>query len=232
MKKNKVLIIIAIIFFIICISNFSKATSNDTALKSISIEPSGYELVQDESDNKIYRVKVDNSVTSIKVNAVSNNKDATISVNGNNELAVGTNKVTVNVTAKNGEKSVYTIYVRRASAPIAQEQVIPNVQDDYIEKQNVEASNNDTEIKTEENNENNENNEKINEQVNKDKDTNIEKNNTEINNTSNDIDKIETLKQKIKNISKKKMIIYISSFIILIILIIVFIIKRSPNGKH
>lgn len=115
MKKYKLLIIIAIVFFIICISNFSRAESNDTSIKSISIEPSGYELTQDESDNKIYRVKVDNSVTSIKVNAVPNNKDATISVNGNNELAVGTNKVTISVTAKNGEKAIYTIYVRRAS---------------------------------------------------------------------------------------------------------------------
>ena len=228
MKKNKLLIIIAIIFFIICISNFSKAASNDTALKSISIEPSGYELVQDESDNKIYRVKVDNSVTSIKVNAVPNNKDATISVNGNNELAVGTNKVTISVTAKNGDKSIYTIYVRRASTPIAQEQVIPNLQDDYIEKQNVEASNNDTEIKTEENNENNEN---INEQVNKDKDTNIEKNNTEIYHTSDDINKANTPQNIITNISKKKMIIFIAFFIFLII-IVGFIIKKSPKVRH
>ena len=136
MKINKVLIIIAIVFSIICILNFSKAASNDTDLKAISIEPSGYELTQDENDNKVYRVKVDNSVTSVKVNAVPINKDANVSVNGNNELLVGTNKITINVTAKNGDKSVYTIYVRRASTPIAQEQVIPNVQDEYVEEKN------------------------------------------------------------------------------------------------
>ena len=220
MKKNKLLIIIAIVFFIICISNFSKAASNDTALKSISIEPSGYELVQDESDNKIYRVKVDNSVTSIKVNAVSNNKDATISVNGNNELAVGTNKVTVNVTAKNGEKSVYTIYVRRASAPIAQEQVIPNVQDEYNEEQQENTQENMVKGEEEKADENN-----ANKNENRDNDTYNKSEVNSINNTSEN-----------KTNSDIKYFFYNKNIIIGIILIIIImgliITKKKNRGKH
>ena len=226
MKKNKLLIIIAIIFFIICISNFSKAASNDTALKSISIEPSGYELVQDESDNKIYRVKVDNSVTSIKVNAVPNNKDATISVNGNNELAVGTNKVTVSVTAKNGDKSIYTIYVRRASTPIAQENIISNVQDENTEKQNenlTENTQNNKETKIENNSENIVEKNEI-------KVENTITNNTQINNINDHTENTE--KSETSTITGNKNVIIIC--VILIILAILFFIglNKKPRGRH
>lgn len=227
MKKNKLLIIIAIIFFIICISNFSKAASNDTALKSISIEPSGYELVQDESDNKIYRVKVDNSVTSIKVNAVPNNKDATISVNGNNELAVGTNKVTVSVTAKNGDKSIYTIYVRRASTPIAQENIISNVQDENTEKQNENLTEN-TENNQEKESENN--SENIVEKTDENQVENTTTNNTQINNINDHTENTE--KSETSTITGNKNVIIIC--VILIILAILFFIglNKKPRGRH
>ena len=133
MKINKKIITILIFVIMTIFSQISHADSNDTSLKSLSIEPSNYELVQDESDKNIYRVKVDNSITSIQVKAVPNNKDAKVSISGNENLAVGTNKVTIEVSAPNAETSKYTIYVRRTSPSLVQEQIIPNVQEGYNE---------------------------------------------------------------------------------------------------
>ena len=133
MKINKKIITILIFVIMTIFSQISHADSNDTSLKSLSIEPSNYELVQDESDKNIYRVKVDNSITSIQVKAVPDNKDAKVSLSGNEILAVGTNKVTIEVSAPNAETSKYTIYVRRTSPSLVQEQIIPNVQEGYNE---------------------------------------------------------------------------------------------------
>ena len=133
MKIDKKIITFISFLIIIIFTHIVYADSNDTSLKSISIEPSGYELTQDENDKTIYRVKVDNSITSIQVKAVPNNKDAKISISGNENLAVGTNKVIIEVSAPNAETSKYIIYVRRTSPSLAQEQIIPNVQEGYKE---------------------------------------------------------------------------------------------------
>ncbi len=133
MKINKKIITILIFVIMTIFSQISYADSNDTSLKSLSIEPSNYELVQDESDKNIYRVKVDNSITSIQVKAVPNNNNAKVAISGNENLAVGTNKVTIEVSAPNAETSKYTIYVRRTSPSLVQEQIIPNVQEGYNE---------------------------------------------------------------------------------------------------
>ena len=133
MKINKKIITILIFVIMTIFSQISYADSNDTSLKSLSIEPSNYELVQDESDKNIYRVKVDNSITSIQVKAVPNNNNAKVAISGNENLAVGTNKVTIEVSAPNEDTSKYTIYVRRTSPSLVQEQIIPNVQEGYNE---------------------------------------------------------------------------------------------------
>ena len=133
MKTYKIIITITLFIIMTVFSLVSFADSNDTSLKSLSIEPSNYELVQEESDKNIYRVKVDNSITSIQVKAVPNNNNAKVAISGNENLAVGTNKVTIEVSAPNAETSKYTIYVRRTSPSLVQEQIIPNVQEGYNE---------------------------------------------------------------------------------------------------
>lgn len=132
MRKNIISLIMIVFVFttILSIAGTVKAASSDTTLKSLSIEPAGTGFLQDEENNKIYRVKVDNNVTSVTVKAETNNQNATVSVSGNNNLTVGTNKVTVKVTAEDGTSTNYIIYVRRADTPISGETIIPNVQDD------------------------------------------------------------------------------------------------------
>lgn len=221
-------IFILLILDIFCFSKICEAVLDDTSLKSISIEPNGYELVQDENDNKIYRVKVDNSVNSVKINAIPNNKDATISVEGNDELTVGTNKVIVTVSTLDGKKSIYTIYVRRASAPISQENVIPNVQEEKVESE----SENKVE-KTSEQNEKNliENTEKNNENTiakEENKETSVNSDNT------NDIEqKAENNEQNENNKQyNNKKIIFAILFAIVLLIICFLAIKKAYKGKH
>lgn len=227
-NKNISSILLAIILtvaLILEITNISKATNNDTSLKSLSIEPSNYELVQDEENKDIYRVKVNNNVTSIKVNAVPNNSNAKVSVEGNTSLNIGTNKVTVKITAENGQSSEYIIYVRRVSTPISEETIIPNVQEtvqNNDNKQNEQNSDKNQETKNEE----------------------IENENQEnliLDNELNDIENTENIEQNYENVnennlitdnkSNKNFIFGIILLTVLIILILIVIIIKN-NSKH
>ena len=61
-----------------------------------------------------YTATVENSVTSVAVNARTSNDKATItSVEGNENLKVGENKIRISVKAENGVVAVYTITVTR-----------------------------------------------------------------------------------------------------------------------
>ena len=223
--RNILFVIILLVTLIFGITSISKAETNDTTLKSLSIEPSNYELVQDEENKEIYRVKVNNNVTSIKVNAVPNNSNAKVSVEGNTSLNIGTNKVTVKITAENGQSSEYIIYVRRASTPISEETIIPNVQEtvqNNDNKQNEQNSDKNQETKNEE----------------------IENENQEnliLDNELNDIENTENIEQNYENVnennlitdnkSNKNFIFGIILLTVLIILILIVIIIKN-NSKH
>ncbi|MCF0126348.1 MAG: cadherin-like beta sandwich domain-containing protein [Clostridia bacterium] len=143
----KKLIIINILFIMsLMIANITTnvyAKSNDTTLKSLSIDGMTNELEKDSSNDKIYRGKVDYNITSAKINVVPNNSNAKITVTGDDTLSVGTNKIVVKVTAEDGTSTDYIIYLRRASKPISEINVIPNVQD---EGENYESDNNVEEV--------------------------------------------------------------------------------------
>ena len=89
-KISKKLIIIfaifAIAFLIFNIDYKIMAISNDTTLKSIDITPKTEGLTQDQNNKNIYRAVVANDVTSVDVNVVPNDSNATVEVSGNREL--------------------------------------------------------------------------------------------------------------------------------------------------
>ena len=126
---NILVVNLIIIFAIGIISSFTYyaiAVSNDTGVKSLTVTPIIGELKQDEENNKIYRTKVENNITEVNVNVVPNNNNAKVEILGNTYLQIGTNKVTVKVTAENGDNDTYIIYVRRSDTPIAEEEIISN----------------------------------------------------------------------------------------------------------
>ena len=63
--------------------------------------------------NQKYNVVVDNSVSSIRIDATANDSKATVSGAGNKTLKVYANSFTVTVTAENGQARKYTLNVTR-----------------------------------------------------------------------------------------------------------------------
>lgn len=91
--------------------------SKDNTLKELSIE--GY-TIEFNKEKIEYSIEVDNLVDNIKVNAKTNDGNATYEVVGNTNLKVGQNTVKVNVTAENGSVKTYVINVtRKSDAPTA-----------------------------------------------------------------------------------------------------------------
>lgn len=86
--------------------------SSDNNLKSLEVP--GHSLSPEfSSDNTSYSIEVDNNVTSIDVNALTNDSKANVTVLGNSGFSIGVNNVNVVVTAEDGSQKVYSIKVVR-----------------------------------------------------------------------------------------------------------------------
>lgn len=87
--------------------NYGKL-STDNSVKSISI--TGYDI-KFNKDTKKYNVLVDEDVNEIELTITPNDSKSTVSVENNTELKAGLNKVTVKVTAENGDINEYLFNV-------------------------------------------------------------------------------------------------------------------------
>lgn len=86
--------------------------SNNAYLKSLKISPS--QLTPEfNKDTYEYNTNVSNETESLIVTALPEDEKATVSITGNEKLAVGENKVTVSVLAESGDIIKYTINVTR-----------------------------------------------------------------------------------------------------------------------
>lgn len=99
------------------VSNVPKVTYNGSDNNYLSkLVVSNYYLNKDfTKENTNYFVTVDNKVTKITIKATAEDSDSHISINGNDNLQVGVNKVLITVTAENGNTRNYRIYVTRKS---------------------------------------------------------------------------------------------------------------------
>ena len=84
--------------------------SSDSLIKSLEIK--GYKIDFDPHKYE-YSIKVKNSVKSLDLTVILNDKNASYVVNGNENFKVGENVVTIVVTAEDGSTSTYTIKVNR-----------------------------------------------------------------------------------------------------------------------
>ena len=89
--------------------------STDNSLKSLKLGENSIELQEGILD---YELTVANDVTTLSVEALTNDANATItSIVNPEELVEGENTITVSVTAENGDVKIYTIKVTREAAP-------------------------------------------------------------------------------------------------------------------
>ncbi len=90
--------------------------STDNTLSNLEID--GQTLTPTfSSSTTSYNVTVPNDITSLVVDATANDSKATVSISGNTNFKVGSNTITVKVTAENGTVRNYTINVTRQEVP-------------------------------------------------------------------------------------------------------------------
>lgn len=90
--------------------------SKDNALKSLTVSNATISP-KFSAGTTSYTAEVPFSVSKLDVKAAANDGKAKVSIDSPNLTPGGTTKVTVTVTAENGDKKVYTISVKRAQDP-------------------------------------------------------------------------------------------------------------------
>ena len=88
----------------------TKSGSNNNNLSSLSVD--GYQITFNKNTTD-YNITIPEEVTSIKVNATTDDKKAAFRIIGANDLVNGHNNVKVVVTAENGSEKTYVIDVFR-----------------------------------------------------------------------------------------------------------------------
>ena len=96
-------------------ANENSNKSSNNKLSSLSIE--GASLSPKFSkDTLTYSATVENSTTSVVINASKDDSKATLYGTGTKELVEGTNKFNITVTAENGSSRTYSILITRSEA--------------------------------------------------------------------------------------------------------------------
>lgn len=86
--------------------------SNDASIKNLFID--GVELLPEfRPDTLVYNGEVENNVTSVEVSYETSDKHADVKVDGDNNLNVGVNTITVTVKAEDGTAKTYIIIINR-----------------------------------------------------------------------------------------------------------------------
>lgn len=95
---------------------FSRELSNDNALATLSIEGIAFPFTPETTN---YVLNVDTALASVNIAATVRNALATVVFPTTATLDFGQNVVNITVTAENGEKKIYTLFIyRKSEAPI------------------------------------------------------------------------------------------------------------------
>ena len=93
-----------------------------------SLEVQDYPLDQDfDKDTENYSITVPSTVNEVIVNADPEDDNATVTIDGNENLQPGENTITVTVKAENGEEKTYTITVTKEEEPEEDEKITSQV---------------------------------------------------------------------------------------------------------
>lgn len=95
--------------------NYGKL-STDNSVKSISV--TGYDI-KFNKDNKKYNLLVED-INEVEINVTPNSNVATVSIQNNDNLKEGLNKITVQVTAENGDVNEYLFNVYKINNNVEQ----------------------------------------------------------------------------------------------------------------
>jgi hypothetical protein len=124
----------------------TKEASTNTNLKSLKISP---DTLSPGFDPKIteYSAKVPNNVEQLIVSSIPEDDTSTIALEGNENLTVGSNNITITVTAESGDQKIYKIKVIREEAADVEENSSESA-DNNQDLSETEYNNNETNITT------------------------------------------------------------------------------------
>lgn len=83
----------------------NKKLSNNNNIKTIKIDGKEYKFI----DNEIKSIFITSNRKSLKINVKTEDKNAKVSIKGNDNLKTGDNKITITVTAENNDTKNYYI---------------------------------------------------------------------------------------------------------------------------
>lgn len=84
--------------------------TNDSKLQKLSIE--GYDIDFNKNIYN-YNIEVEKEIENIDITAIPENKNSKVNIEGNKNLKIGQNEVTITVISESGSKTNYKIYVTR-----------------------------------------------------------------------------------------------------------------------
>ena len=93
--------------------NSNTTKSSNANLTTLGIKPAQYDFKGFNNNTLTYEAKVPESIESVEIFAVAQDKKATIEGTGKRELEIGKNALEVIVTAEDGTKKTFTINVTR-----------------------------------------------------------------------------------------------------------------------
>ncbi len=123
---RKIISTFVILFVCIISINVCYGVSENNLLQSLKINQEG--LSPDFSPEKYnYSLFLKDSINSINVEAVANEKEAKVEITGNKDLKLGDNEVKIIVTPKTGDKKEYKIIVTKTSNIEASDSYLQNL---------------------------------------------------------------------------------------------------------
>ena len=90
--------------------NINRALSGNNSLKSLKVNDDKIKLVENEF---IYDVTVENEVSEVAIDVVTNDTKATVNLEDKYELQVGINEIKIKVIAANGSEASYILNITR-----------------------------------------------------------------------------------------------------------------------
>lgn len=113
-------------------TNQTISKSNDASLKKITIK--GYYL-DFKPDIYNYDLTVSNDITNLDIEAIPNHNQAQVIINKNDTLEIGTNIITITVTAEDGTICHYILNITRKDKQLSNDATIKNL---IIENYNLD----------------------------------------------------------------------------------------------
>ena len=105
--------------------------SNNALLASVVIENEGIVLIPGFAKDALeYTVNIPNEINELNITATPEDEKATVEIKGNTDLKVGENEITLDVTAEDGTKQIYTIKVIKSREKLALKTLILKYEDE------------------------------------------------------------------------------------------------------